>query len=265
MRKTIIAAALTLATVLPLAAGAQVAQAASAAMHPEHVDWSFDGVFGTFDRNQLKRGFQVYKEVCSACHSLKMLAFRNLKDPGGPEFTEEEAKALAASVEVPILGEDGNPTTRKGTLADHFPWQTTPPDIASLKATFGSAPPDLSLIAKGREGGPTYIHALIADGYNHEPPEGMTIPDGGNYNPYFPGGVIAMPNPLTDGQVEYAEAGVPRTADQYAKDVAAFLMWAAEPKLEARHRIGFGAILFLGILAVLFYLSYRRVWREVDH
>jgi cytochrome c1 len=262
MRKILIAAALTLGTALPFAA--TTAQAAATAHEPEHVDWSFSGVFGTFDRNQLKRGYQVYVEVCSACHSLKHIAFRNLSDPGGPEFSEAEAKAIAAAASIPTRDEAGEPTTRKGTLADYFPYQTTPQDMAGLKSTFGLMPPDLSLVAKGREGGPTYIHALLV-GYDEEVPEGITIPDGGNYNPYFPGGVIAMPNPLADGQVDYAEAGVPETADQYSKDVSAFLMWAAEPKLEARHRMGFGVMVFLSILAVLFFLSYRRVWRNVDH
>ncbi len=260
MRKIVLAASLAIAA----AASAPSALASATVKHPESVGFSFEGVFGTFDRNQLKRGFQVYKEVCSSCHSLSLVAYRNLKDPGGPEFTEAEAKALAAEVEIPILDDAGQPATRKGTLADHFPYQTQPDQKATLKSAYGLLPPDLSLVAKGREGGADYIHALLT-GYGEEPPHGMTMPEGGNYNPYFPGGVIAMPPPIVDGQVEYAEKDVPRTVDQYAKDVAAFLMWAAEPKLEARHRLGFGVLLFLGILTGLLYLSYRRVWRDVEH
>lgn len=263
MRKIVLASALALAAAA-MPGAMPGALAASTAAHPEAIDWSFNGVFGTFDRNQLKRGFQVYKEVCASCHGLHLIAYRNLKDPGGPEFTEAEAKALAAEVEIPILDEAGQPATRKGTLADRFPYQSQPDQKATLKSAYGLMPPDLSLIAKAREGGADYIHALLT-GYDHEVPEGVTVPEGGNYNPYFPGGIIAMPKPMSDDQVEYAEAGVPRTVEQYSRDVSAFLMWAAEPKLEARKRIGFGAILFLGILTGLLFMSYRRVWRNVDH
>ncbi len=259
MRKIILSTALAVSALLPLPA-----QANANVAHPEAIDWSFNGVFGTYDRNQLKRGFQVYKEVCSSCHGLNLIAYRNLHDEGGPEFTEEEAKALAAEAQVPSLDDQGQPTTRKGILADHFPYQTTPAEKATLKGAYGLIPPDLSLMAKAREAGADYIHAILT-GYDKPVPHGVTIPQGGNYNPYFAGGNIAMPKPLSDGQVEYAEAGVPRTVDQYSKDVAAFLMWAAEPKLEARHRIGFGVILFLGLLSALLFLSYKRVWRNVEH
>ncbi|MFT3811328.1 MAG: cytochrome c1 [Micropepsaceae bacterium] len=257
MRKIIIAASLAAACIA-------TAVAAGTAKHPHPVDFSFKGVFGTFDRNQLKRGFQVYKEVCSACHGLKLVAFRNLKDEGGPEFTEAEAKALAASVEVPSLDETGQPSTRPGTLADHFP-SPYPNEIAAKAANNGAVPPDLSLIAKGREGGADYIHAILI-GYDEKPEgEHHEVPEGTHYNPYMAGGVIAMPKPISDDQVDYAEEGVPQTVDQYGKDVAAFLTWAAEPKLEARKRMGMGVIIFLSILSVLLFLSYRRVWRNVDH
>ncbi len=257
MRKSIIAAVLALSAIAP-------AHAAGAAHAPEPVDFSFKGVFGTYDRNQLKRGFQVYKEVCSACHGLKLVAYRNLKDPGGPGFTEAEARAIAAAVEVPGLdNETGEAITRPATLADHFP-SPFPNTIAAKAANNGAAPPDLSLVAKGREGHADYIHALLS-GYDHAPPEGFVVPEGLSYNQYFPGGVIAMAKPLSDGQVEYAEENIPRTVDQYAKDVGAFLMWAADPKMEQRKRTGFGAIIFLSFLSVLLYLSYRRVWRNVAH
>jgi cytochrome c1 len=248
---------------LAVAVAPLAALAATDGKTPEHVEWSFAGPFGTYDRNQLKRGFQVYKEVCAACHGLELVAFRNLADPGGPEFSEAEAKALAAAIEVPAIDNDtGEAVTRKGILADHFP-SPFPNDIAAKAANAGAVPPDLSLVAKGRHHGPDYLHSLIV-GYQ-EPPAGVTVPAGTYYNPYMPGGVIAMPPPLTDGQVEYAEANVQRTVDQYAKDVSAFLMWAADPKMEARKRTGLGVVIFLSILSVLLFLSYRRVWHNVDH
>lgn len=258
MRKSLFAAALACAALVPAYA--------VTALEPPEVEYSFDGVFGRFDPMQLQRGYQVYAEVCSACHSLKLIAYRNLKDPGGPGFSEPEAKALAAAALIPSLDDAGEPATRPGTLADYFPYQTQPAEQATLKGAYGIAPPDLSLMAKAREGGPSYIHAVLT-GYDQTPPAGLTIPDTGNYNPYYPGGVIAMPKPLNDGQVEYAqpETEVPRTVDQYAKDVSAFLMWAAEPKMDTRKRIGFGVLVFLGVLSVLLFFSYRRVWRNVDH
>jgi cytochrome c1 len=256
MRKIILAGLLA---VLPLGP----AVAATEGHTPPPVDWSFAGPFGTYDRNQLKRGYQVYKEVCSACHSLKYVAFRNLHDPGGPEFSEAEAKALAASVEVPTIDtETGDAATRKATLADHFP-SPFANEYAAKAGNNGALPPDLSLIAKGRNGGPTYTHALL-NGFEDAPP-GVTVPDGAYYNPYMAGGIIAMPPPLSDGQVEYAEAEVPRTVDQYAKDVSAFLMWTADPKMEVRKKTGLGTIIFLSLLSVLLFVSYRRVWRNVDH
>lgn len=245
-----------------LAAGLLSPAAAATAEHPPHVDFSFNGVFGTYDRNQLQRGFQVFQQVCSSCHGLKHIAFRNLGDPGGPEFTEAEVKAIASAYDYPALDDKGNAITRKGTAADYF--QTPWPNEAAAAATYGAVPPDLSLIAKGREGGADYIHAVLT-GYE-EPPAGVTLSDTTHYNKYFPGHIIAMPPPLIEGVVvEYNEPNIPRTADQYATDVAAFLMWAAEPKMDVRKRIGFGVIVFLGILSVLFFLSYRRVWRNVDH
>jgi ubiquinol-cytochrome c reductase cytochrome b/c1 subunit len=260
IRTSIIAAALL---ALPIA---MPAHAAGAGYTPLEMEKTFSGPFGTFDRNQLKRGYQVYREVCAACHAMNLLAYRNLSQPGGPEFTEEEAKALAASgPEVPgIDNETGEAITRPAGLADHFP-SPFPNAIAAKAANNGAYPPDLSLIAKGRDHGPDYIYSLLGHGYTEEVPEGISVPEGAYYNKYMPGSVIAMAPPLSDGIVEYAEADVPRTVEQYSKDVAAFLMWAAEPKLESRHRMGLGVMIFLSIMAVLFYLSYRRVWRNVEH
>lgn len=263
MRKYLIAASVAAACLLP-------AIAAGTAKHPEPVDYSFEGVFGTYDRNQLKRGYQVYKEACSVCHSLKLVAFRNLADPGGPEFSEAEAKALAAAAQITTLGPNGEisdgdvPITRAGTLADYFP-SPYANSLAAKAANNGAVPPDLSLITKGREGGAEYVHSLVGLGYAEAPPEGKTVPDGTYYNPYMAGGIIAMPQPLSDGQIDYAEADIPETADQYGMDVGAFLMWAAEPKMETRKRTGMGVIIFLSLLSVLLFLSYRRVWRNVEH
>ena len=243
------------------AASATAPAIAATAVEPPAQEWSFDGVFGTFDRNQLKRGFQVFREVCSACHSLKLVAFRNLKDPGGPEFTEAEAKAIAAGFQVPSLDDTGQPTTRDGILADHFPL-VYPNDIAAHAANNGAAPPDLSLMAKARENGPDYIHAIMV-GF-HEAPEGFTVPEGAHYNEYMPGHVIAMAPPLKDGQVTFAD-GKPSTVNQMATDVTAFLVWTAEPKLITRIQVGYAVFGFLLIFTVLTYLSYRNIWADKKH
>ena len=292
MRKTIIAAALTLATVLPLAAGAQVAQAASAAMHPEHVDWSFDGVFGTFDRNQLKRGFQVYKEVCSACHGLSRVYFRNLSEPGGPGFPEEAVKELAASWpnQIPEMNDAGEIANKTGEIIKR-PAKPSDPilgpylnDKQARAAQNGALPPDLSVIAKARnthheanwmvhpflmlgdiltayqEGGPDYLFSLLT-GY-HEAPADVKVNDGMYYNTTFPGNQLAMPPPLSEGAVTYQD-GTKGTAENYARDVAAFLAWAADPSLNQRKRIGWQVIIYLFITTLLLYAGKRRIWSKL--
>lgn len=232
---------------------------------PEAQSWSWNGVFGHFDRAQLQRGYQVYKEVCSACHSMKLLAFRNLGDPGGPEFTAAQVKALAAAVQVPDLDDKGEPTQRPGTPADHFP-SPFPNDKAAQAANGGALPPDQSVIAKAREYGPDYIYALMI-GYSDPPAEKKAaMAPGTYYNVYAPNETIAMPPPLTqDGQVTYADGQPPATKAQMAKDVSAFLMWAAEPKLEERHRLGVKVMIFMLVLSVVLYFAYQRLWRDVDH
>lgn len=255
----------TVASVATIALGAAFLSAApaQAAEHEpkiEHVDWSFNGPFGTFDRSQLRRGYKVYKEVCSTCHSMDLVHFRNLGEPGGPEFSGPEVKALAAEYQVQD-GPDqaGDMFERPGEGKDRFPAPYANPEAAA--ASLGAAPPDLSLIAKAREGGPDYIHALLTS-YKDAPAD-VTLPAGGHYNPVFVAGsgVIAMPPPLSDGQVDYDD-GTPNTLDQMSKDVSAFLMWTAEPKLEQRHRLGFQVMIYLLALAGILFFATRKVWSD---
>jgi cytochrome c1 len=247
---------------------------------PPLLHWSFAGPFGLYDTAQLQRGFKVYREVCSTCHSLKLLAFRNLAEPGGPEFSEAQAATIAAEFQVTDGPNDkGQMFQRPGKISDYFPAPFAN-DQAARAALGGALPPDLSVIAKARayergfpwfifeaftdyqEGGPDYIHALL-NGYT-DPPPGFTVPPGGQYNKYFPGRAIGMPKPLSDGQVEYTD-GTPATVDQYGRDVAAYQMWAAEPTLDARKRLGFQVMIFLIVLTALLYFTKRRVWHALHH
>ena len=235
--------------------------------HPKHLALSSDGPFGTFDRQQLQRGFQVYKEVCAACHGLSLVAFRDLHDLG---YEEAEVKAIASqwAIEVPSVNpETGEPATRKAIPSDRFP-SPYANETAARAANNNALPPDLSLITKAREGGPAYTYSLLT-GYQRQParlvqefPAAKT-PQGLHYNPYFANLNIAMPPPLTStGQVTYAPGNPPPTVDQMAKDVSAFLVWAAEPKLEKRHRSGIAVVIFLLVGTVLAYLAYQQIWAE---
>jgi ubiquinol-cytochrome c reductase cytochrome c1 subunit len=225
-----------------------------------------DGPFGHFDRQQLQRGFQVYKEVCAACHGLNLVAFRNLADLG---YSEAEVKAIADQwqIEVPSINPDtGEAATRKATPADRFP-DPYPNEIAARAANSNALPPDLSLIAKARGGGAAYTYSLLT-GYERQPAEllrkfpAAKTPANLHYNPYFANLNIAMPPPLvSDGQVTYAD-GTRATVDQMAKDVSAFLLWAAEPTLERRHAAGLAVVIFLLIATVLGYFAYRNIWAE---
>lgn len=245
-------------------------------LEPKEVHFPSDGPLGKFDRAQLQRGFQVYKEVCSACHSLSRVAFRNLQDLG---YSEAEVKAIANQwqIEVPDINPDtGEPATRKAIPADHFP-SPYANEVAGRAANNNALPPDLSLITKAREGGPAYVYSLLTgytDPNTYKNEEGKPLPPeakpGPNlhFNPYFPNLNLAMPPPLTaDGQVTFADGTKP-TIDQMAKDVAAFLVWTAEPRLENRHRTGLAVVLFLLIATVLAYLAYKQIWatakRAVD-
>ena len=235
------------------------AQAAGDAKHPAVVDWSFNGLFGTYDRNALRRGYQVYTEVCASCHSMDQLAFRNLSQPGGPEFSDAEVKAIAKNYVVEDGPDDyGDMFERDGLPKDRFP-SPYPNENAARAANGGAYPPDLSLINKARGGGPDYIHALLT-GYQ-EAPEGVELRAGLYYNPYMAGGKIAMPNPLSDELVEYAD-GTKATVEQMSLDVTHFLNWAAEPELEQRKRTGFMVLIYLSILAGLLFFSMRKIWSD---
>lgn len=246
--------------------------------HPKELDWSFAGFTGHYDKQQLQRGLKIYTEVCSACHSMKMVAYRSLADLG---YSDEQVKALAADHEVQD-GPDANGEmyTRKAVPSDYFPSPFANAEAAAASNN-GAVPPDFSLIAKARgitrgfpqflidmlpglgyqEGGPDYIYSLLT-GYDETPPAGFEIAEGTNYNPYFAhSAALAMPKPISDDQVTY-EDGSPQTVDQYARDVSAFLMWAAEPHLEERKRTGFMVMVFLIIFSGLIYLTKRSVYSD---
>ena len=224
-------------------------------------DWSFKGLFGKFDRAALQRGYQVYTEVCSSCHSMKYLSYRNLAEKGGPEFSIEQAKAIAASFEVKDgPNSDGDMFTRPGRLSDKFvmPYDNVQ---AAQAANGGAYPPDMSVLVKARGGGVDYIYSLL-QGYE-DPPAGVTLDDGVYYNKYMYGNKIKMANQLSDGLVEYSD-GTTASVEQMSKDVTTFLMWSAEPHLESRHQMGFKAILYLIILTILVYFSMKRIWSRIE-
>lgn len=236
-------------------------------LHPKHLQLASDGPFGKFDRKQVQRGFQIYKEVCSACHSLNLVAFHDLEALG---YNEAEVKAIANQwpIEVPSVNPDtGEVATRKAVPADRFP-SPYANETAARAANNNAYPPDLSLIAKAREGGPAYVYSLLT-GYQNQPaellrkfPEAKTG-QGLHYNPYFANLNLAMPRPLTsDGQVTYGPGNPAPTVDQMSKDVSAFLLWTAEPKLENRHRAGIAVLIFLLVATILGYMSYRNIWAE---
>jgi cytochrome c1 len=256
-----------LKALLVLAAGLAIAGVAYAAegevKHPAPQQWSWDGVFGKFDRQQLQRGYQVYKEVCAACHAMHLVSFRNLAQPGGPEFSEAQMKAIAASFQVPSIDDKGEVVQRPGIPADRFP-SPFANETAARAANNNAYPADLSVIVKARHDGANYIYALLT-GYTDAPSDFQLLP-GLSYNPYFPGKQIAMPAPLvSDGQVTWPEGNPPATKEQMARDVVAFLAWTAEPKLEERKLLGVQVMIFLLALSVLLYFAYKRLWRDVDH
>ena len=236
--------------------------------HPEKHAWTWEGPFGTFDRQQLQRGYVVYKEVCAGCHSMKLLSFRNLAQPGGPEFSLPQAKAIAAAVKVVGQNDIGEDIDRPATLADRFP-SAYRNEKAARASNNNALPPDLSVIIKARahgiEGeGPDYIFSLLT-GYS-TPPEGVKVLDGLNYNPYFAGHQIAMPPPLSsDGMVTWPEGNPAATTQQMAKDVVAFLTWGADPHMEARKSLGVKVVIFLILLSVLLFFAYKRQWKDVAH
>ncbi|MBU1383375.1 MAG: cytochrome c1 [Alphaproteobacteria bacterium] len=282
MKKTLVliavAAGLSFAAVQP-------AMAAGEAKHPRKGGFSFEGPFGTFDQGQLQRGYKVYREVCASCHGMDLMYFRTLAEPGGPFYDSHQinpaenrfVKALAAEAQVPdIDSETGEAIMRDAVPADRFP-NPYPNATAAAAGNGGALPPDLSVMAKARHDGANYIYSLLS-GYEAAP-AGLEIRPGQYYNPYMagdltpfvpegahvpPGGFIAMPPPLADGQVTYDD-GSTETVDQYAKDVAAFIAWASDPKQVQRKQSGVGVLIFLLLFAGVTYVSYRRIWKGVAH
>jgi cytochrome c1 len=260
---------------LSLATGLALAQEEAEQPKPPRQEWSFAGMFGVYDQAQLQRGFQVYKEVCSTCHALS-IPFRAMGDPTGPGYSEDQVKALAASYQVTNAepNDKGEIFKRPGAPADLFPRPEAYPNDQAAAASLGKAPPDMNLLARARkyergfpwfifdalpgleyqEIGPDYIHAILT---------GYTKPDDLQWNIYYPGHKIAMPQPITDGAVKYSDGTAPTLAN-YSKDVSAFLMWAAEPNLPDRKKIGLRVMLFLFVLAGLLYFTKQRVW-EAAH
>lgn len=223
----------------------------------QHVDWSFNGPFGTFEQSSLQRGFQVYVEVCASCHSLEYIAFRNLADLG---YNEAEIKAIAAQYDVEDgPNDEGEMFTRPGIPADRFP-SPYPNEQAARAANGGAYPPDLSLMVKARPNGADYLYSLLV-GYV-DAPETVNVPDGMYYNDAYGGNMIAMPQPLYGEDVEYAD-GHDATIEEHAKDVTAFLAWTAEPELEERKRMGVASLFFLIVMTVLSYFAMRFIWADV--
>ena len=254
---------------------------------PNHPGFSFEGPLGKFDQGSLQRGFKIYSEVCWSCHSMNLMYYRNLGQPGGPFYDAKHpnpndspyAKAIAADVKVPDIDQDtGDVIQRPATPADHFK-APFPNEAAARAANGGALPPDLSVIAKAREDGPNYIYSLLS-GYPDDPPKGLTVPDGKYYNPYFPGdlssfwsgpkdkvpkgGFIAMPFQLVPGRVSFDD-GTKSTTAQEAHDVATFLAWASEPLQEQRKQTGLAVMIYLLVFAGVVYGSYRAIWRNVAH
>ena len=244
-------------TALVLATGAVPANAAEGPAIPAR-DWTFEGIFGTFDRAALRRGFQVYSEVCASCHSMSLIYYRNL---GAIGFKEEEIKKIAAEAEFTDgPNDEGEMFERPGRPTDLFK-APFPNEKAARAGNNGAMPPDLSLTVKARPGGADYVHALLT-GYRDPPPKGVELPEGMSYNAAFSGGQIAMPPPLSDDGVEFAD-GTKASVDQMAADVATFLAWTSEPELEERKRMGIKVILFLIVLTGMLYAVKRKTWANL--
>ena len=224
-------------------------------------DWSFKGLFGKFDRSSLQRGYQVYNEVCAACHSLNYLSYRNLSEKGGPEFSEEQVKIIASQFTV-IDGpnSEGEMFERPARPSDKFV-SPYPNKQASISANGGAYPPDMSVLVKARKGGADYIYSVLM-GYQ-DPPANYELDEGVYYNTYMVGNKIKMSNPLMNDLVEYAD-GTPATVEQMSKDVVTFLAWTAEPHLESRHKMGFRAIVYLIIITILVYFSMKKIWSRIE-
>lgn len=247
------------ASLLVSAALASPVLAATDAKHPKQVSWQFEGIFGTVDKQSAQRGLQVYREVCSACHGIHRVSFRTLTELG---FSEAEVKKLASEYTVKDgPNEDGEMFDRPGLPSDNFP-SPYPNEQAARAANGGAYPPDLSLMVKARPDGANYLHSLLI-GYK-EPPADFALPEGKYYNPYYPGGAIAMPAPLSSGQVQYGD-GTEASMEQMSRDVVSFLQWAAEPEMESRKQMGVKVMIFLAFMTVFFYFAKKRIWSKLDN
>ena len=253
MRQTASVVAVAMSMLFAAPAMAQHTEAAL----PEQ-SWSFGGLFGTYDRAALQRGFQVYNQVCSNCHSMKEVYYRNLSQIG---LNEEQVKAIAASKTFATLDDSGQPAERPGMPADHFR-SPFPNDQAARAANGGALPPDQSLIVAAREDGSNYVYDLL-NGYE-DAPAGQTMAPGQYYNKWMPGNRIAMPPPLAEGAVDYAD-GTKATVAQMASDVTQFLTWTSHPELETRKRMGVKAVLFLALMTGLTYALKKKLWKDVAH
>jgi len=258
LNKLILAGAAALAA---FSAGTIATAAEDAPKLPKH-EWGFQGPFGTYNRAAAQRGFQVYKEVCSACHSMELLAYRNLEELG---LTANQVKGIAADFQVPDIADDGSAIDRPARPSDHFK-KPFPNEAAAAAANGGKAPPDLSVIIKARSGGPDYVYSLLTgyvpfDQLKPEQIKEFHVTKDDNFNLYYPGHRIAMPPPLADGKVQYVD-GTKNTLDQQVRDVVEFLAWASEPHLEERNRTGIRVILFLLALSGLMYAVKRQVWAD---
>ena len=239
-------------------AGSGVVIANTDNLHPKSINWNFDGAFGTFDRTSIQRGFQVYKEVCSACHSLKLISFRNLIEIG---FSEAEAKEIAKSYNVKDgPNDEGEMFERPAILSDYFPGPYAN-EKAARATNNGAFPVDLSLVIRARENGANYVYSLLT-GFNQPVPEGVVIGENMHYNPYFPGMQIAMSPPLSDNIVQYTD-GTKATVDQMSRDVVNFLQWTSDTKMEKRKVMGIKVFLFLLIFTGLFFVAKKRVWKDI--
>jgi ubiquinol-cytochrome c reductase cytochrome c1 subunit len=281
-----------MARILPVVAAlacafAIPAVAATTQDQPKDIHWSFEGPLGMYDQAQLQRGYKVYREVCSSCHSMDMVAFRNLGDKGGPFWNPKYpnpndnpvVKAIAADYQIADIDTDtGENIHRPGTSADYFP-NPYPNPTAGKAANGGALPPDMSMLAKAREGGPAYIYSIVT-GDDATIPAGLTLPPGKHYDPYIAGdltpywhgdpnkvprgGLIAMPPPLSPGKVQFDDK-TPSTVAQEATDVSAFLEWAADPKMEQRKQLGVSVMVFLVLFSGLLWVTYRNLWRNIEH
>jgi ubiquinol-cytochrome c reductase cytochrome c1 subunit len=232
--------------------------AAGEPLEPKQVEWPFNGPLGRFDQVSIQRGFQVFKEVCSSCHSAKRVAFRNLQDIG---LSEAEVKSLAATYQIHDgPDENGDMFDRPGRPSDHIPGPFANKQAAAA-ANGGAAPPDLSLMIKARHDGPDYVYSILTS-YDQPKPAEVEIPENKHYNPYFPNYAISMPRPLSDGQVTFQD-GTQATTDQMAKDVVNFLQWVSEPEMQVRKQTGLKALIFLAVFTVFFYIAKKRIWARI--